>query len=131
MSLGLFMRFGGFSLIGVVNTLLSMALIFVLNECLCVDYRVSYVVSYVVTIMLAYVANARLVFHVPLSRCDALGFLAAYMSGMVVGVACLWGLRKLFPDVNATMLSYVVVLVTLVWNFVFVNKVLSRKNSRV
>ena len=38
-------RFGGFSLVGVANTLLSMVAIFVMNEWCGMDCRISYVVA--------------------------------------------------------------------------------------
>ena len=126
---GTLARFGGFSLVGVANTLLSMVLIFALNECFGIDYRASYAISYVLTVLLAYVANARLVFGVPLSATDAVGFFAAYLSGMVFGIGLLWTLRRLMPSVNATLLSYLVIPATLVWNFFFANKFLSRRNA--
>lgn len=122
MRLSILGRLGGFSLIGLANTVLSMALLFVLNEFCHVDYRVSYAVSYVLTILLAYVANARLVFGAAPSIKGAMGFLSAYLSGMVFGMVLLWFAMQLFPSANATLLSYSVIPFTLGWNFFFVNK---------
>ncbi len=119
-------RFGGFSLVGVANTLLSMVAIFVMNEWCGMDCRISYVVAYVLTVLVAYVANARLVFRVRLSVRGAAMFFAAYLSGMILGTLLLAGGRRLLPSMNATLLSYMVILVTMVWNFFFVNKSLSR-----
>ena len=122
-------RFGGFSLIGAANTLLSMAVIFALNEWLGLDCRASYALAYAVTVALAYVANARLVFGARLSLPGFVGFFAAYLSGMLVGVALLWALCRLFPSWNETLLSYAVIPATMVWNFFFVNKLLARKGA--
>lgn len=125
----IFARFGGFSLIGAANTLLSMALIFMLVEWCKVDCRVSYALAYLATVALAYIANARLVFGTRLSFADFLGFLAAYLSGMVFGVCLLWLACRVFPSTNRTLLSYAIIPATMVWNFFFVNKLLARKGA--
>ena len=123
-------RFGGFSLVGAANTLLSVALVFALNELCGIDYRVSYAASYVLTVLLAYVANARLVFGAPLSAAGAAGFFAAYLSGMVFGVGLLWSLRRCFPSANATLLTCAAIPATMAWNFFFVNRLLSERKIR-
>ena len=123
----LFVRFSGFSLIGVANTLLSMLLIWLLNECLNVHYLASYVFAYVLTVLLAYVANARYVYGAKLSLRAGLKFFGAYLSGMVVGFAALRALAWAFPAASETLLSYVVIPITVIWNFLFANRVLSGK----
>lgn len=122
-------RFGGFSLIGAANTLLSMVLIFALVEWCGVDCRLSYALAYLGTVALAYLANARLVFRTRLSFKDFFGFLAAYLSGMVFGVCLLWMACRIFPSANRTLLSYGVIPATMVWNFFFVNKLLTRNGA--
>jgi len=125
--MALFSRFGGFSAIGVANTLLSLALIWVLNEVLSINYMVSYIASYVMTVILAYVANARLVYRRRLSATDGVKFFLSYLSGMAVGVVLLYVVKLLWPEGRASLISCGVVFVTLIWNFSFVNMVLSKK----
>lgn len=123
-------RFGGFSAIGVGNTLLSFLLIWFMNEVMLVNYMVSYVVSYVATVCLAYVANALLVYRLRLSVADGLRFFLCYLSGMAVGSVLLYLIKWLWPEGRATWISFGVVCITLVWNFCFVNFILSKKGLR-
>ena len=118
---GLLRRFGGFSLVGLGNTLLSMGLICVMVDLLGVDCRASYVTAYVVTVVLAYWLNARLVFRAPLSARGLVGFFMVYLAGLVLGVALLQGLTALFPGRNPVLLSCLVLIATTAFNFAFVN----------
>ena len=122
-------RFSGFSLVGVANTLLSMALIWLLNECFHVHYLLSYVFAYVATVCLAYVVNAKCVFGSALSWRSAIQFQCAYLSGMIVGFVLLKLLAWGFSDVNMTLLSYLVIPVTMAWNFIFANRILADKGA--
>ena len=126
----LVLRFSGFSLIGAANTVLSLILIFLMNEILHINYLFSYCTACIVTVFLAYVANAKLVFHKDLAAGDGLRFFAAYLSGMIIGAILLFLLKKIFPAWNATWLSYAVVFITMIWNFFFVNKILTRKEVK-
>ena len=125
----LILRFSGFSLIGVVNTLFSMFLIFLMNEILHFNYLFSYCTAYIVTVVFAYIANAKIVFRKNMEWKDLLRFLATYLSGVVIGSILLYFIKKLYPDWNATCVSYTVVFVTMIWNFFFVNKILSTRET--
>ena len=124
-------RFGGFSLVGVGNTLLSFGLVFVLVDVLGVDCRLSYVIAYAVTLILAYLVNARFVFRVSFSVGGFVKFSAAYLVGMVLGVLLLQVAKTSLPEVRPSFLGYAVVAVTTVVNFVLVNFILGRaRDSR-
>lgn len=118
---GLLRRFCGFSLIGFVNTALSMGLIVVLADFLGIDCRVSYASAYAATVVTAYAANARLVFHVPLSFRGLLGFSAVYLAGLVLGVVLLHLAVMLLGDKSPVLLSFAVLAVTTAFNFMFVS----------
>ena len=118
-------RFSGFSLIGAANTLLSMAMICIMNKWCGIDCRLSYVIAYVLTVLVAYVANARLVFHSRLSVKGMFSFYTAYLSGMVLGMLLLTAGRCFMPSVDVTLLSCSVIFITTVWNFFWVNRLLS------
>ncbi len=120
-------RFGGFSLIGIGNTLLSMLIILVMNEVCGINAMISYVFAYVTTVFLAYIANARLVFHAKISILSGMGFFASYLSGMMLGMALLWLSARLLPGWNATLVSYAVIPVTMLWNFILINRILGEK----
>lgn len=123
-------RFFGFALVGGGNTLLSMLLIFALNELLGADYRFSYVSAFVVTTLLAYWANARLVFRCRLSLCGVAGFFGTYLAGMALGYLLLVLLADLLPEWNRTLLTCLVIPVTTAFNFFFVNVILGKGSGR-
>ncbi len=118
---GLLQRFGGFSLIGLGNTLLSMGLIYVMVERLGVDCRVAYAMAYAVTVALAYLANAWLVFCRPPSINEGCRFAVAYSVGMVLGTGLLQLFVVMFPSVNPVLLSSLVLTVTTGFNFFMAN----------
>ncbi len=122
-------RFSGFSLIGAANTLLSMLLIYLMNELLALDYLFSYCTAYIVTVFLAYWANAKLVFHKKMTVMDCLKFFATYLSGMILGSALLCVTKRICPTWNATWISYGIIPVTMLWNFFFVNKILTKQEK--
>lgn len=125
---GKFLGFGG---VGAAMTLLSMLMIAAGNELLGWNPQVSYLVAYVATLLLSYWLNSVWTFHSTLSWKKLSGYCGTYVSGMILGMLLLVGLRRLFPDGNPTLLNYAVIPVTLLWNFVFVNKILSRKKEMV
>lgn len=118
---GLLRRFCGFSLIGFVNTALSMAMIAVLADVFGIDCRVSYAAAYAATVVTAYAANARFVFHVPLSFRGLLGFSAVYLAGLVLGVVLLHLAVMLLGDKRPVLLTFAVLAVTTAFNFMFVS----------
>ena len=120
-------RFCGFSLIGAVSTIISVGIMAFLNEVMGCNGYVSYVVAYVVTILFSYFANARLVYHRCVSLAECCGFFATYLSGMVVGALLLALTKHMFPRANDTLLGCVVLPFTVVWNFIFVNFMLTRR----
>lgn len=123
------LRFSGFSLIGAANTLLSMLLIFLMNEVIDFNYLISYCIAYIVTVFFAYWTNARFVFHKERAIMDCLKFFVAYLSGMMLGSFLLYAMKKICPVWNATWISYGIIPVTMFWNFFFVNKILSKKEN--
>ena len=125
--LRLMSRFCGFSLIGVVSTLLSVGIMAIMNECAGINGYVSYVTAYVVTILFSYFANALLVYKVSVSIAACVGFFVTYISGMVVGTMLLAVAKQLFPGANDTFLGCAVLPFTVVWNFVFINCILTHK----
>lgn len=113
-------------------TLLSMLLIAITNELLGWNPQVSYVIAYMATLLLSYWLNSRLVFHSSMNLRKLVGYCGTYLSGMLLGLVMLKALTSGFPQWNLTLLSYAVIPVTMVWNFVFVNKILTQcpKNTR-
>lgn len=124
-------KFIGFGGIGAAMTLLSMLMIAACNELLKWNPQLSYLVAYVTTLLLSYCLNSLWVFHSPLSLKKLFGYCSTYVGGMILGMLLLAGLQRLLPAWNPTLLSYAVIPVTMIWNFVFINKILSRESEVV
>ena len=120
----LIVRFCGFSGVGAAVTLLSMLLIFVGNELLGIAPLISYAASYLITLFLSYWLNARLVFHAPFRFRGLILYVIAYLSGMVVGMFLLKLLLQVVSGYE-TILSYAVIPVTMVWNFLFADRIMA------
>ena len=118
--------FAGFSLVGILVTLVSMLLIFICNEIFCWNSIVSYLISYALSILLSYFLNAVYVWKKELTILDLIRYFGVYLASMVLGALLLLGLEYIFPSVNKTILSYCVIPFTMIWNYFFVNRLLSR-----
>ena len=117
--------FAGFSVVGVVVTLVSMLLIFVFNEVLCWNSIVSYLISYALSILLSYYLNTVYVWKKDASIADLFHYFGIYIASMVIGAVLLWVLEFVFSSANNTILSYCVIPFTMLWNYFFINKLLS------
>lgn len=118
--------FAGFSVVGVIVTLVSMLLVFVCNELLGWNSIVSYLISYGLSILLSYILNARLVWKRGYSYKALIHYWGIYIASMVLGAVLLWLLELCFPEINKTILSYCVIPFTMLWNYFFINKLLSK-----
>lgn len=116
----------GFSVVGVVVTLVSMLLIFVFNEILCWNSIVSYLISYTLSILLSYFLNTVCVWKKDASMVDLFHYFGIYIASMVIGAVLLWVLELVSPSANKTILSYFVIPFTMIWNYFFVNRLLSK-----
>lgn len=113
----------GFSFVGVIATLVSMALIYIMNEWLHWNPYVSYLISTILSILLSYVLNMLKVFSSRFSWKSLGLYYLTYLSSMVLGVLILGIYKWLLPTWNATLLSYMVIPFTMLFNYYFVNKI--------
>lgn len=120
----------GFSFVGVVATLVSMTLIYVMNEWLLWNPYVSYFISTVLSILLSYVLNMLKVFSSRFSWKDLGLYYLTYLSSMVLGMLILRFYEWLLPTWNATLLSYMVIPITMVYNYFFVNKLAKTNHNK-
>ena len=118
--------FAGFSFVGIVVALVSMMLIFICNEILEWNSIISYLLSYGLSILLSYILNAKYVWKGEFSFVAMIRYFGIYLASMVLGALILWLLELLLPDVNKTILSYCVIPFTMLWNYFFVNRLLSK-----
>lgn len=126
----LFARFGGFSIVGGVVTLISMYMLYALVEYLHLNATLAYVISYLVSIQISFFINLRFVFRATFSWRNLLYFNFTYLLGMLLGIGLLRLFIHLAPiGTNEIWLSYAVVFFTLFFNFFFINIIL-RKNEK-
>ena len=118
--------FAGFSFVGVIVTLVSMLLIFIFNELLGWNSIISYLISYTLSILFSYILNASFVWKSAFSFMALLRYFGIYIASMVLGAVLLWLFEQTLPDVNKTILSYCVIPFTMLWNYFFVNRLLSK-----
>ena len=123
------LRFSGFSLIGAISTVLSTVLFVLMTEILGINGYVSYVTVYVVTIFFSYFANAIFVYRDRIRFSACVGFFVTYSSGMLLGTALLALFKHLFPETRYFILGFLVLPFTTLWNFVFVNYILTRDSA--
>lgn len=116
-------KIAGFSFVGVIVTLVSMALIYIMNEWLHWNPYVSYITSTVLSILLSYVLNMLKVFSSRFSWKTLGLYYLIYCSSMILGMFVLRFYLWLIPTWNATLLSYMVIPITMIYNYIFVNRI--------
>ena len=119
----------GFSITGALSTLISILLLLLFNEVLHLNAYVSYVLSYFLSILFSYVSNALFVWKSELKLFVFVKYILVYCSSMVLGALVLYILKQLFPEGNNSILSLLTMPVTMTWNYLFVNKLLSQKHE--
>lgn len=124
------LKFIGFCGVGGAMTLLSMLMIALMNEVFHWNPLFSYIFTYVATLVLSYYLNSKLVFHSSLSWKNMGGYFGTYLSGMILGTLLLRWLCVWFPACNHTLLSYAIIPVTTVWNFIFVHLFLRNRQIK-
>ena len=108
--------FAGFSGVGVITTLISLAAIYVFLELFQTPLILTYAIIYFLTILLSYFLNSFFVFKSPLKMKKALGYFLIYLSGMFIGMLVLWMLEATL-SYDHYILAYFVLPVTMTWNF--------------
>lgn len=109
--------FAGFSGVGVITTLISLGAIYLFLEILQTPLILTYSLIYFLTIILSYFLNSLFVFKSPLAMKKGIKYFLIYLSGMLIGIVVLWLLKKTL-SYDAYILAYLVLPVTMMWNFV-------------
>lgn len=108
--------FAGFSGVGVITTLISLGAIYLFLEILQTPLILTYSIIYFLTILLSYFLNSLFVFKAPLAMEKGIKYFLIYLSGMVIGIVVLWLLDRIL-DYDSYILAYLVLPVTMMWNF--------------
>lgn len=119
-------RFGSFSCVGIICTLLTVLGIALLSGFFKFNIYLSYSASYLVTIILSYVLNMHWVFKKKIALSEFFFYVAIYLSSLLVGVVFLYILQTFFPLVEKTFLGYATIPLTTIYNFLFVTKLANR-----
>ncbi len=109
--------FAGFSGVGVITTLISLAAIYFFLEILKTPLILTYSLIYFFTILLSYFLNSLIVFKSSIEFKKGIMYFIIYLSGMIIGIVVLWLLKKTLPY-DAYILAYLVLPVTMLWNFI-------------
>jgi putative flippase GtrA len=109
--------FAGFSGVGLITTLISLGAIYTFLEILQTPLILTYSIIYFLTILLSYFLNSLLVFKYPLAMKKGIKYFLIYLSGMVIGIVVLWLLKKNL-SYDPYILAYLVLPITMMWNFV-------------
>ena len=118
----------GFSVVGVVVTLFSMLLMYLFNEWVGINVFVTYVFVYILSILLSYVLNNYFVFKAK-NSVKAIGlYYVIYILSLFLGLAILKLYSFFLPSWNETLISYMVIPFTTLFNFIFVSKILTKKS---
>lgn len=122
----LFKRFLGFSTVGVIVTLFSMSLTFIFNDILMINVFISYVMSFSISIIFSYFMNAKFVFKSEMKIKSFLMYYGTYILSMFLGLGILKVYHSFFPDLNKTIITYMVLPFTLSFNFLVVSKIMAK-----
>lgn len=114
-------KVAAFSGVGLICTLVSLLLIFVLNTYTDLNVLYSYIVAYGLSILLSYILNTRLVFTSHYSLVTLIGYLFIYLSSMGLGAGLILGLKYFLPW-SDWFISYTTIPFTMAWNFLFSKK---------
>ena len=120
--------FAGFSGVGVITTLISLGAIYVFLELFQTPLILTYAIIYFLTILLSYFLNSLLVFKSPLAMKKGIKYFLIYLGGMLIGIVVLWLLKKTL-SYDPYILAYLVLPVTMMWNFFFSFKLFKPKSS--
>lgn len=120
-------RFTGFSVVGIIVTLFSMLLMYLFNEVFYMNVYIAYTIAYILSILVSFVLNSLLVFKVKAKSTAIFWYYVIYLFSMVFGLLILNLFTYTLPDWNKTLLSYMVIPFTMVFNFIFVSKLLNKK----
>lgn len=118
-------KFMGFSFVGVAATLFSMFLTYIFLKKLGFSPYLTYFLSYIISILLSYYLNSRLVFKSEKTIRNLIAYYTVYGISLLIGLGTLY-LYRLYLPWDDLILNYLVIPVTLVWNFLVSSKVLKK-----
>ena len=122
-------KLAGFSIVGAITTIVSLLMIVAFNELLHWNSTVSYLLSCFISISLSYLLNATFVWRASFQVLHLMRYYFIYSVSMIIGAVLLNVLEYMFSNINSTILSFMIVPITMVWNYLFVNRLLSNNGK--
>lgn len=107
----------GFTIVGIVTTIISIVLIYLFLKVLHSNLFITYTLIYAGTIFLSYFLNTIFVFKHSFAWSKAYKYGVIYVSSMIFGIGILWFFKKVLPFENY-ILVYLVLPFTFLWNFI-------------
>ncbi|MDA3882704.1 MAG: GtrA family protein [Bacteroidales bacterium] len=117
----------GFSFVGIFVTIVGMTLTFILLKIIGISPYLTYFISYFTTILLSYYLNSRLVFKSGKSARNLVLYYVVYGISMLIGLATLY-IYRLLLNWDDLLLNYMVIPITMAWNFLVSSKILKPQN---
>ena len=121
-------KFLRFSQVGIVVTLLSMALSYIFLKIIGTPLIITYVLLYISMIFLSFLLNSFYTFKTNRSTKRLVLYYASYGLSMLVGVVLLSIFRKELPFEN-WILAYMVIPFTMSINFLLSSRIFKEKNG--
>jgi putative flippase GtrA len=121
-------KIAGFSIVGVIATLCTMALMYFFHNMLNWHPQVSFVLSYIIPLFLSFILNSMFVFKSRKSTRNLIVYFSIYLSSMLTGMVLL-AIYKEHLALDATILSYMTIPVTMAQNFTL-SHFLLKKNAQ-
>jgi putative flippase GtrA len=109
-------KIAGFSIVGVIATLFTMALMYIFHNLLHWHPQVSFVLSYIIPLFLSFLLNSIFVFKSHKSTRNLVVYFSIYLSSMLTGMVLL-AIYKNYSTWDETILSYMTLPVTMAQNF--------------
>jgi len=119
-------RFLKFSVVGAIITLLSMLVTYIFLGILKTPLYLTYASIYVSAILFSYALNKKYVFRSKGSGRKIILYFAIYLSSMGIGLIVLWFYKRTLPLENY-LLSYLVIPITLSWNYILSSILFKKK----
>jgi len=111
-------------------TLFSMIVSYVLLGILETPLYITYVSVYFVSILLSYYLNVKFVFKARNHYTKLIQYAGVYISGMIIGMLCL-KILEINLSLENWILAFMVIPITLIWNFTFSYLILQERSPNV
>ena len=121
----LFRKIVGFGAVGILSTLTSALVLYILLEYFQWPVYSSYSLVYIANIFLSYQLNSRYVFKKNFSWVHLTAYFLTYFTGMLLGLFII-AMMKHFLSFSDFIFTCLVVPITLTWNFLLANVIFEK-----